>query len=511
MGRAQVILRNVAANWLGFVVAAATTLLLTPIVLRELGTARYGVWVLTMSIVGHYGLLDLGFRAGITQFVTRSLAAGDTTAASEYLSSALVAFVPFAVCLALISVPIAHYVPGFFGVPDDIRRETQWCVLIVGITSAVQFAFFPFSALFPALQRFDLSNYIGICSRLASAAAIVYALRNGYGLVGISAATCIVNIVDYVVRWRVAQLIAPYMVISPQLASFKRLRETVAFGGWNFLISVNFYAYQHLPNFIIAAFMRVSALGHYALATGLCQQINTALNPIGQVMYPAAAAMHASGDSEGLRRLYHDGTRLLMIASLSAVLVAGLFARNFYLLWVGPSFANAGEYPAVPLLLQVLLVSVAASFSSSVGAHILMGSGRIRTVAALLISGSVISLAVSLAAVEGFGLMGVALATVSGALIIDLLLLPFFVQRELGLRFMDLVRSAYPRIIASVAASALILVPLSSATQPTTWPALIGTGAASALVCAASALLIGATPEERRRFLIQPLRRRFAR
>ena len=54
---------------------AAITLLLTPFVLRELGTGRYGIWILTSSIIGYYGFLDLGFRAGVTQYLTRYLAA----------------------------------------------------------------------------------------------------------------------------------------------------------------------------------------------------------------------------------------------------------------------------------------------------------------------------------------------------------------------------------------------------------------------------------------------------
>ena len=45
--------------------------------LHALGTARYGIWILTSSIIGYYGLLDLGFRAGVTQYLTRYLAVGD--------------------------------------------------------------------------------------------------------------------------------------------------------------------------------------------------------------------------------------------------------------------------------------------------------------------------------------------------------------------------------------------------------------------------------------------------
>ena len=42
-------------------------------ILDSLGKTVYGIWVLAMSIVGHYGILDLGLRGGTTFYLTRYL------------------------------------------------------------------------------------------------------------------------------------------------------------------------------------------------------------------------------------------------------------------------------------------------------------------------------------------------------------------------------------------------------------------------------------------------------
>jgi O-antigen/teichoic acid export membrane protein len=76
-GLIKVLIRNAASNWLGFAVQAAVAFFLTPFVLASLGPSRYGVWMLVGSLTGYYGLLDLGFRAGLTQYLTRYLATGD--------------------------------------------------------------------------------------------------------------------------------------------------------------------------------------------------------------------------------------------------------------------------------------------------------------------------------------------------------------------------------------------------------------------------------------------------
>ena len=57
---------------------------------------------------------------------------------------------------------------------------------ITGTSVALQFVFFTYSAVFTAVQRFDLSNIIGISTRILSAVATIMCLNAGYGLVGLS-------------------------------------------------------------------------------------------------------------------------------------------------------------------------------------------------------------------------------------------------------------------------------------------------------------------------------------
>jgi len=67
----------IASNWVGFAVHTAIAFFLTPFVLASLGEVRYGVWALVIGLTGYYGILDLGFRQGMTQYMTRYLAARD--------------------------------------------------------------------------------------------------------------------------------------------------------------------------------------------------------------------------------------------------------------------------------------------------------------------------------------------------------------------------------------------------------------------------------------------------
>ena len=419
MSRSVVILRNVASNWVGFALNAVLTLVLTPFVLRELGTGRYGIWILTSSIIGYYGFLDLGFRAGVTQYLTRYLAVGDYKKASECLSSAVAVLAGLGTLMLGLSLGAAYAAPHLFDLPGGLEREAFWCIVIVGASTAIQFALNPYTSVFTATQRFDLANVIGVSTRLLTALGIVVALKTGQGLIGVSAATCSASVVDYLVRWSIARRLAPQIEVSFSRASFGRIREIGAFGAWNSLISINQFVYQHVPNLLIGAFMPIAAVGHYALATGLTRQISSVLNPVAQVIYPAAAQIHAQGDRRSLERLYHDASRLLLLVMIVIVIPASFWAHDFYRLWIGEKYLSGGTFQSVALLFEILLISIATSNSSSIAGQILMGAGHVRSVAVALIFGSVLNLAISSVLIGRYGLLGVATATVTSAMLVS--------------------------------------------------------------------------------------------
>ena len=505
MSRAAIILRNITSNWIGFAFNAVATLVLTPIVLRHLGAAGYGIWILSSSVIGYYGFLDLGFRAGVTQYLTRYLASGDSERASECMSSAVAALGAMGVFLMLLSIGAAWLVPHIFHLPPELLRDAFWCVLIVGISAGLQFALSPFTSIFAATQRFDLANLIGIVTRLLTVAGVVLALRAGHGLIGLSVVTCAVSLVDYLARWLVSRRLA-VIKLSRAKVSLASVKEISAFGVWNFLISLNAFVYQHVPNMLIGVFMPVAAIGYYALAVGLARQITSALSPIGQVVYPAAAALDVQGDRAGLERLYHDGSRLLQLAMISVTVLAGFWAEDFYRLWVGEAYLSGAEYPSVAVLFQFMLVATATTFSS-IGAQILMGAGHVRLVAVTLICGSVLNMCLSLTLIGPYGLLGVAFAAALGGILIDLLTMPLLVQKYLRLPASSFLRRAWPRPLLVAVLQMAVALLIRQLGQPANWFELAAQGGLAAAACAAIVVLCGATPTERQRFIFQPWHR----
>lgn len=507
MSRSAIILRNITSNWIGFVVNAAVTLALTPYVLHELGVARYGIWILTSSFIGYYGLLDLGFRTGVTQYLTRYLALRDYEKASETLSSAVAALSVLGSLMIVLSIGGAYLAPLFFTIPADMLQEAFWCILIVGISSAVQCVFSPFATMFTSLQRYDLANMIGIATRLLTAGGIFAALKMGHGLIGVSIAFCGANVIDFLVRWQVALRLAPELDVTWKMAKLDRLREIASFGAWNFLTSLNYYIYNYVPNILIGAFMPIAAVGHYALSVSLSRQVNSVLSPVAQVMYPAATELHVQNDLIGLEKLYHHGSRLMMLVMLPAVLGAIFWSEDFYRLWIGGKYISGTPFHSVAFLFQILSISTVTSYTTSIAQQILIGAGKVRQVAIALIIGSAINLTFSLILIHFYGLAGIAVATVIASVVIDLIAMPLMLQRILGFSVTGFFRNSCLRPLAAGLLQAILMVSMRLLGPADNFVYLAFQGILAGAGSLVVLISVGLTREDQQRFLVEPLRR----
>ena len=153
MSTARVIARNIFSNWMGFGVQIIIAFALTPFVLHRLGDTRYGVWMLVMSITGYYGLLDLGFRSGLTQYLTRYLATEDYDRMNVCASTAIAILGTLGGGVGLASLVIAWLATVLFTLVPGTQHEVSACVLVIGASTALQFVFFPFSSVFVAAQH----------------------------------------------------------------------------------------------------------------------------------------------------------------------------------------------------------------------------------------------------------------------------------------------------------------------------------------------------------------------
>jgi O-antigen/teichoic acid export membrane protein len=361
----------------------------------------------------------------------------------------------------------------------------------------MQFVFFTYSAVFTAVQRFDLSNIIGISTRMLSAVATVLCLNAGYGLIGLSLVVASTNLIDYLIRWRVALRILPAMKISPKLVNRKSFREVISFGVWNSVSAGSVRLISYTDALVIAAFMPVAAVAPFAIAATLRSYFDEIFVRVGFVFFPAVTELDARGDQAGLRTLYLVSSKFMFVGAIVCGLVMMFWAEDFFRLWLGTSYAEPTGYPSVATLFYILMAGSMVAVAQRIGYQVFLGTRRVKLLAILFSAEGVSNLVLSLVLVQSYGLIGVALGTLIPALLFQGVFQPFLVCQSLQISLRRYWQEVLLRPAVVLLTIVLLLIPFLSVKAPDDWMILFSWSFITLGVAALTVLVFGLNESER--------------
>lgn len=493
--------RNILSNYAGYGVSIVVALLLTPFVVRTLGDDAYGLWSIVVSLTGYYGLMDLGIRSAVGQYLTRYWALEDLDGVNRTLNTALVLTGAAAAVLILVTVLLAWLAPHVFtlgGVPSSSLRVA---FLIMGTAVALSLPIAVFGAATYARQRFDIANGIGILEKLVWAALCVVVLRAGGGLAAVAAVTGGTNVLAGLARVAVAFKLLPGLAVSRRWFRRDSVRELGHFGVHNFLVNAADQIVLRTDAILIGAILVPAAVTYYNLGANFIGHYLALINAVAWVLTPYATSCDARGDHEALRRLWLHGTRLIFL--LAAVVGGGMIflGRDFLSVWIDPKYVSGEEFTSSAIIMAVLSGAALVRGLMSCGKQVLFGMREVVFLARLSMAEAVLCLVTSLVLIHWLGILGVALGTLIPILSTQLWIQPRHLAAKLGVGLARFVRHVAPggcAVLAVMGASSWLA---GRWLEVDGWPAFFVKGALVAGPAVLLGLAVGTTTEEKRQAL----------
>jgi O-antigen/teichoic acid export membrane protein len=96
-GETLTVARNVSTRYLAIGVEAILVLVVLPFNVAHLGTAAYGLWMLTASVTAYFSVLALGYSGALVKFVAQYRARRDFDGLNQILSTMFAIFASFGV------------------------------------------------------------------------------------------------------------------------------------------------------------------------------------------------------------------------------------------------------------------------------------------------------------------------------------------------------------------------------------------------------------------------------
>ena len=421
------IIRNVSSNWVGFGVSIAVAFFLSPFVVHQLGDLRYGIWTLIASVTGYYGLMDLGIYGAVRQYVGRYYALGDLRGINRTVNTAFGLLGLLGILCVIISIVVAALFSSIFKIDRAIVADIKIAMVIIGFGMGIGFPMAAFGGVLTARHRFDINNAIAIFSTLLNAVLIVWVLKSGYGILGLSIVNFVTNTIGYMAQAVAAFKIVPGLRFSLRYFSVSSIKELSGFGLWIIIGRVADRVINYTDDLMIGILMPIEAIVYYAIPWNLTEYLRQLNFSLTSVFNPIAVSMHAKDNKQGLADLLIKGTFVSSIlVSLISVSLA-FYGGHFINLWMGSKYVSGERFTSSMTILWVLLLGRSLTMLQSTNVQVLYGMHRPGIVALFRVCEAIANPLLSIILIKSMGILGVAWGTTIPKLLISGIIMPVYV------------------------------------------------------------------------------------
>lgn len=334
---------GVILSYINLAISFVIPFVYTPLMLRMLGQAEYGLYSLSNSVISYLSLLSFGFGTTIVRYIAKYRAEGNLKAEEETFGFFLTLYGLLGLLVMTGGMILSANAGSIFakGLTASEIGKMRTLTLIMAFNTALSFPLSVFSSMAIAHERYFFRKVMDIVSTAAAPIANLIALFLGYASVGMALAATIVQL-----------LLAPISVsycfrelkLKPRFVRLpgSLVREMLGFSVFVFigtLVDMLFWATDKVILGMLASTVAVAVYNVGGTFNNIVMQLSTSISG---VLVPRITGMVITNTpKEEWSNLFIRIGRLQFL--IIGLIVSGfsVFGRVFLDLWAGPEYADA--------------------------------------------------------------------------------------------------------------------------------------------------------------------------
>lgn len=445
----RLLARNVAWNLFGNGVPLLFALWAVPILIRGMGTARFGLLSIIWMGIGYFSLFDLGTGRALTKLVAERLGDGRDNELPSLIGTGLKLMFALGCLAALVVGAITPWLTeSVLTIPPELIHEATWSFWILAATLPFVISTTGLVGVLQAHQRFSTVAAVRIPTGVMSFLGPVLALAITPSLI----ATTLVLAGSRLSAWVAYRWLSRDVRLgtgSTSRATRAAVREMLSFGGWVTVSNVISPLMDYCDRFAIGAMLTMTAVAYYTTPFDVVRRLSVISWALVSVLFPALTTA-LTGNPARAELIYFRAARILLVVMLIPLALIMLFAPEALKLWLNPTFARI----SAPVM-RWLAIGLIINSSALLPYALLQGKGRPDLTGKLHLAELPIYAVALWSLVKGYGIVGAAAAW-SLRVTIDTAAL-----FALGMKYVSEVRRAQLSAAALTAAAALLLAALA--------------------------------------------------
>lgn len=315
----------------------------TPVMLRMLGDAEYGLYSLSSSVISYLSLLSFGFGSTIVRYITMYRASNDKKKEEEVFGFFLMLYCVIAIVVMLCGFAIASNVTAIFhrGLLESEIEKMRVLVLIMAFNSALSFPISVFSSIIMAHERYVYRRLIDMLSTVIAPLGNLVALYLGFASVGMAVSSTIIQFImlplNMIYCFR-------KLAIYPRLTRLpkKMIKEMLGFSAFVFIGTLVDMLFWSTDKVILGMVASSTAVAVYNIGGTFNGMVTSLSSSISGVLTPRITTMVVQdAKKDELTELFIRIGRIQYVVVALVVSGFAVFGRAFIRIWAGESFGDA--------------------------------------------------------------------------------------------------------------------------------------------------------------------------
>jgi O-antigen/teichoic acid export membrane protein len=357
-------IKNTVYSILGFVWPLILSFVATPIIVRGLGSSRFGFFALLNSTVSLFALLDFGISYTFTKKLSENRQEHNSKELSDIFSTTIILYSILGIFVLLVLLVLPDAFKYLFKIPEGYLSSYTLAFFIVGLVFLIKMISIPLALIPYSLQRLDIPTKISFVSNTILQIGSIVAIKTGHGIMSlliVQLFSAIFLLITFYFLWK---KMAPDLKFS---FVFKKsvVKVIGKQGFWVFLSGTMGNILAQFDKFVLGAIWGPVAVGYYSTAQMLPEKISATAFSLSHGFFPVFS--EASSKAEGSQRLkiiFRRTLRIITTITAGLTVLVLIFGYLFINYWISKDFADHTLYAVQFLALTYFLLAFNSFFNS---------------------------------------------------------------------------------------------------------------------------------------------------
>ena len=447
MSTSKSLIRNTVVNGVAAISQTIIAILVTALLLKALGAAGYGLWMMILMMSfdrGYLALLDFGHGTAALQ----QLAIGGKDRRALIKRKLKRKYLIFSVLGVFILLSGGRFFLGKIA-SSEVSSDLWLLTIFMCVRLPLDMLHAANIADLESRSRYPVIRLIQLVSNLSLLVTALVASHFGFSVTDIAGFYLLIGVMQFLLSSFISSTGTRNSVVelagipAPDINLWKN-------GRWVALQIFLSTIYANMDRVIIAVVVGLAGVGAYEIPYKIQALGVLILSVVPSAVFPIAARVNGDLGVEALSRLFIRGTRLAVAACIPPLMALVFLAEPLVVIWVGEEFRNLAD--SVRLFTSWSFLGV----FHVIGSTMLSAVGRNREVFYLFLGTVVVNLPMSIWLGMKWGVNGVIVGTLAGYVVgfIPYLLVEL---RSFNVAFTEWIQSVVSPLLVPVAIEALFL------------------------------------------------------